>query len=122
MPLIDGARQLFRISGRLILFGHIVDVSKFLYLLLLLKFFNFFLLITEHLVFLVPDASEVKRLQALIVDISEFFETILILSLSHFDGVVSSFDMEVVLTRKLNRSLALVVVYENKDILVTKAA
>ena len=122
MPLIDGARQLFRISGRLIQFDHIVDVLKFLDLLLLLKFFNFFVVVSEHLVFLIANASEVKRLQPLIVDIGEFLVAILILSLSHFDGVVSSFDMEVVLTRKLNRPLALVVVNENKDILVTKAA
>ena len=122
MPLIDRIRLPISIIGRLILSVQIVDVPKFLHLLFLFEFFNFFVVVSEHFVFLVPNASEVKRLQTLIVDVCKFLETILVLSFGHFYGVVGGFNVEVILTWKLNRSLALAVINENKDFLVTEAA
>ena len=98
MLLIDRIRLPISIIGRLILSVQIVDVPIFLHLLFLLEFFNFFVVVSEHFVFLVPNASEVKRLQPLIVDVSKFLKTILVLSLSHFDSVVGGLNVEVILT------------------------
>ena len=98
MLLIDRIRLPISIISKLILSVQIVDVTKFLHLLFLFEFFNFFVVVSEHFVLLVPNASEVKRLQPLIVDVSKFFKTILVLSLSHFDRLVGGLNVEVILT------------------------
>lgn len=80
-------------------------------------------MVAERILFLVSHGPEVNVLQPLIVVIGEFLEILDILRrFAYLESLVSLLQIEVVLRRKLDRALPLLVVNDNEYLLVAQAA
>ena len=97
--------------------------SKCLHLTLaFFKLFDLFAVFTEHFVLFVSHGAKIKRFQPLVVGIGEFLIAVLMLLLRLFYRVVSSFDVELFVTRELNCTLSIAIEDKNENLLIAQAA
>ena len=79
-------------------------------------------LVAENILFLVSHGHKINVIQPLIVIIGEFLEILDILRrFGYLESLVSLLQIEVVLRRKLDRAVPLLVVNDNEYLLVAQA-